>query len=103
MNLRLWFGVRIILATVIVQLALALGAQEPTSLTNSEGLRLSISETDTQPALTIALLGEPSNPPAIRVLFPEHVTAKKKGNTDAEHLYLFRPGLQGEEPRWTRS
>ena len=103
MNLRLWFCVRLICATVIVQLALALGAQEPTSLTNSEGLRLSISETDTQPALTIALLGEPSNPPAIRVLFPEHVTAKKKGNTDAEHLYLFRPGLQGEEPRWTRS
>jgi hypothetical protein len=66
-------------------------------------LRLSISETDTQPALTIALPGEPSNQPAIRVLFPEHVTAKKKGNTDAERLYLFRPGLQGEEPRWKRS
>jgi hypothetical protein len=73
------------------------------SLANSEGLRLSISEADTQPALTIALPGESSNPPTIRVLFPEHVTVKKKGNTDAERLYLFRPGLQGEKPQWKRS
>jgi hypothetical protein len=72
-------------------------------LANLEGPRLSISEADTQPALTIALPGEPSNRPAIQVLFPEHVTAKKKGDTEAEHLYLFRPGLQGEKPQWKRS
>jgi hypothetical protein len=103
MNLRLWSCVRLISVTAIVQLSVALVAQEPINLANSEGLRLSISEADTQPALTIALPGEPSNPPAIRVLFPEHVTAKKLGSTDAEQLYLFRPGLQGEKPRWKRS
>ncbi len=103
MNLRPLYCVRLICVTAIVQLPIALFAQEPMSLTNREGLRLSISEADTQPTLTIALPGEPSNPPAIRVLFPEHVTAKKKGNADAEHLYLFRPGLQGEKPRWKRS
>src|SRR5258707_4647155 len=103
MNLRPLYCVRLICVTAIVQLPIALFAQEPMSLTNREGLRLSISEADTQPALTIALPGEPSNPPAIRVLFPEHVTAKKKGNADAEQLYLFRSGLQGEKPRWKRS
>jgi hypothetical protein len=82
---------------------MALPAQEPMSLANSEGLRLSISETDTKPALTIALPGDPSNSPAVKVLFPEHVTAKKMGNMDAEQLYLFRPGLQGEKPQWNRS
>src|SRR5882762_4453988 len=70
----------VLCATAIVQLPLALVAQEPRSLANREGLRLSVSEADTQPALTIALPGEPGNPPAIRVLFPEHVTAKKMGN-----------------------
>src|ERR1700738_600679 len=103
MNPRLLCCALLICVTAIMQLPIAIFAQEPMSLTNSEGLRLSISETDTQPALTIALPGEPSNQPAIRVLFPEHVTAKKKGNADAELLYLFRPGLQGEEPRWKRS
>src|SRR6266403_2962460 len=103
MNLRLLYCVRLICVTAMVQLPLALVAQAPRSLANSVGLRLSISDTDTQPAVTIALPGEPSSQPEIRVLFPEHVTAKKKGNTDAEHLYLFRPGLQGEKPRWKRS
>jgi hypothetical protein len=72
-------------------------------LVNREGLRLSISEVDTEPALMIALPGQSSKPPEIRLLFPEHVTAKKKGDTDAEHLYLFRPGMQGEKPQWKRS
>src|SRR6266550_4460442 len=103
MNLRPLSCVRLICVTAIVQLTIALVAQEPMSLANSEGLRLSISEADTQPALTIALPGEPSGRPEIRVLFPEHVTAKKKGNADAEQLYLFRPGLQGEKPPWKRS
>ena len=102
MNLRPLYWVRLICVAVIVQLPIALVAQEPMSLANSEGLRLSISETDTQPALTIALPAE-SNRPAIKILFPEHVTAKKNGNADAEHLYLFRPGLQGEKPRLKRS
>jgi hypothetical protein len=89
--------------TAIAQLPVALFAQESTRLANNEGLRLSISETDTQPVLAIALPGGPSTQPEIRVLFPEHVTAKKNGNADAEQLYLFRPGQQGEKPQWKRS
>jgi hypothetical protein len=52
--------------------------------------------------MAIALSGAPSSQPEIRVLFPEHVTAKKKGATDAERLYLFRPGMQAEKPTWKR-
>jgi hypothetical protein len=39
---------------------------------------------------------------SIDVLFPEHVTAVKHGDSTAEQLYMFRPGLQGERPRWRR-
>jgi hypothetical protein len=108
MHLRLLNCARLIFATAMVPLPLALVAESSRSLAhdelvNSEGLRLSISETDTEPALMIALPGQSSKPPEIRVLFPEHVTAKKKGDTDAERLYLFRPGMQGEKPQWKRS
>jgi hypothetical protein len=34
------------------------------------------------------------------VLFPEHVTIKKKGDQSVEHLYVFRPGNQEERPSW---
>lgn len=108
MHLRLLNCARLICVTAMVQLPLALVAESSRSLAhdelvNSEGLRLSVSETDTEPALMIALPGQSSSQPEIQVLFPEHVTAKKKGDTDAEHLYLFRPGMQGEKPQWKRS
>jgi hypothetical protein len=108
MNLRLLNCARLICVTLIVQLPPALVAQPPAGqvnneVVNKEGLRLSISQTDTQPALTIALPGGQPSQPEIRVLFPEHVTARKKGDTDAVQLYLFRPGSQGEKPQWKRS
>jgi hypothetical protein len=39
----------------------------------------------------------------VEVLFPEHVTAKKQGATEAQHLYLFRAGRQGERPVWKKA
>ena len=108
MHLPLLSCVRLICVMAILQLSPAVVARSSSSLAhdelvNNEGLRLSVSETDTDPALIIALPGQSSKPPEIRVLFPEHVTAKKKGETDAERLYLFRPGMQGERPQWKRS
>jgi hypothetical protein len=108
MHLRLQTCGRLIRVTAIFQLLPAVVAGSSSSLAhdelvNSEGLRLSVSETDSEPALMIALPGQSFKPPEIRVLFPEHVTAKKKGDTDAERLYLFRPGMQGENPQWKRS
>ena len=34
------------------------------------------------------------------MLFPEHITAVRHGDSVPEHLYLFRPGAQGERPHW---
>jgi hypothetical protein len=42
----------------------------------------------------------PDTDSAIEVIFPEHVTANKQGSSESEHLYLFRPGSQGEPPVW---
>ncbi len=70
---------------------------------NSVGMQLKVAEENTQPTLRIVLPGQPTSDRAIEVIFPEHVTVRKRGNTDAKQLYLFRPGQSGERPPWRRS
>ncbi len=53
-----------------------------------------------QPVLRIVLPDHPDSDSAIQVLFPEHVTARKAGNSNAEHLYLYRPGHEENAPNW---
>ncbi len=103
MNQRLLDRVRVICALAVILLSVRIIAQMPMSVANGKGLRLWVAEDDTQPALMVALPGETSDRAEMEVLFPEHVTAKKQGATDAEHLYLFRPGRQGERPMWKQA
>src|SRR5258705_181877 len=72
------------------------------AIQNSAGLQLLVAMENTQPTLRIVLPGHLASDRTIEVLFPEHVTAVSHGSSDAEHLYLFRPGLQGERPQWRR-
>ena len=67
------------------------------------GIRVEVSQQDTLPALKILLPGQPASDPGIYVLFPEHVTAREHGKSDAVHLYIFRPGSQGARPSWRRT
>ncbi|MFL5606836.1 MAG: hypothetical protein ACJ8AD_10365 [Gemmatimonadaceae bacterium] len=64
------------------------------------GLRLLIAAENTQPTLRVILPGRDTSDRSVEVLFPEHVTAVRNGGSVAEHLYLFRPGLQGVAPAW---
>jgi hypothetical protein len=80
-------------------MALAADAQE-LALTNHAGVRLQVDQENANPSLKILLPGQPAADPGIEVLFPEHVTARRHGNTEAQHLYLFRPGRQGQPPLW---
>src|SRR5712692_1239496 len=76
------------------------GAQLPGSIQNAAGLGLLVAEENAQPTLRIVLPDHPQSDRAIEVIFPEHVTARRQGSASAEHLYLFRPGPQGERPAW---
>jgi hypothetical protein len=58
---------------------------------------------NTQPTLRVVLPNHPDTDRAIEIIFPEHVTAKERGSADYEHLYLFRPGQQGEPPAWRQN
>lgn len=75
-------------------------AQVPASVQNASGLRLLVASENTQPTLRILLPGHPDGDRAIEVIFPEHVTARRQGSIDGEHLYLFRPGRYGDLPAW---
>jgi hypothetical protein len=81
-------------------LTLVLGAAVPPAIRNPNGLRLLVAPENTQPTLRILLPGSPESDSAIEVIFPEHVTARRKGVSEAEQLYLFRPGQRGNPPAW---
>jgi hypothetical protein len=65
-------------------------------------MRLLVIEEDHDPAVRLVLPGRPDTDGVIKVLFPEHVTAKRTGAAESEHFYVFRPGRSGERPNWRR-
>ena len=83
---------------------LALGcwssARTPSSVGNANGMQLVVANENTDPTLHIILPGHSESDRTIEVLFPEHVTVRKQGETEGKHLYLFRPGRHGEQPVW---
>jgi hypothetical protein len=66
-------------------------------------MQLSVAEENTYPTLRIVLPGHPTSDRAIEVIFPEHVTVRPRGRTEAHQLYLFQPGQSGERPLWRQS
>ena len=80
-----------------------LPAQPPLRVKNSEGVQLVVDDDGTQPVLRIVVPGVPDSEHAIFVLFPEHVTVRKHGAADAEHLYVYHPGSAEEPPDWRQT
>jgi hypothetical protein len=70
---------------------------------NRAGMQLMVAKENTQPTLRIILPGQPASDRAIEILFPEHVTVRERGSTEAYQLYLFQPGQSGDRPVWRRS
>lgn len=78
--------------------------QKPTEkVRNRTGMQLMVVEENTYPTLRIVLPGRPSSDRGIEVIFPEHLTVRERGKTDAYQLYLFEPGKSGERPQWRQS
>ena len=70
---------------------------------NGAGMQLMVAEEHTQPTLRIVLPGRPTSDRSIEVLFPEHVTVRKRGASDGDQLYMWQPGRSGERPPWRRA
>ena len=74
--------------------------QENLRVQLKDGLQMAVAKENTQPTLRIVLPGARPSDKAIEILFPEHVTVRKHGHSEAEQLYLFQPGSKGKRPSW---
>lgn len=70
---------------------------------DASGLRLLVAPENASPTLRLILPGGVESDRTIEIIFPEHVTARKRGESEGEHLYRFRPGPMGTRPGWHRS
>jgi hypothetical protein len=79
-----------------------LSAQDLPHVETATGLRLLVADEHANPTLRIVLPGHAASDRAIEVIFPEHVTAVRRGSSNAEHLYQWRPESRGDRPAWRR-
>ena len=79
------------------------GGRQDLVVRNGAGMQLMVAEENTQPTLRIILPGRPTSDRSIEVLFPEHVTVRRRGDADGSQLYMWQPGQSGERPAWRRS
>ncbi len=84
--------------------ALALAAQVSTpTVHNSSGLRMAVDAGYNDPALDVVVPGGPVGERSVKILFPEHVTVRASGQSEAKHLYMFRPGRRGNSAQWRKA
>ena len=93
-------GIAVLIVTVCFSLAGALG--QDFQISNTEGLRMSIDKADRDPAIHVTIPGGPEEERNFNILLPEHVTVREHGQTEAKHLYIYRPGSEGKVPNWKR-
>lgn len=74
-------------AFAVIFCAIVACGQSLSPIRNADGLRLVVAD-QKAPTLRVILPGAPDNDRSIEVIFPEHVTARLHGDTEAEHLYL---------------
>lgn len=71
------------------------------AIRNAAGVEMSVDAEDTNPALTVSV-PDGLKDRSFKILVPEHVTVRAHGESEAKHLYLFRPGMADEGPIWKR-
>jgi hypothetical protein len=96
---------RLVVTLVLTTLGVSAPYQSPAqgpllSVSMRRGMRLVVARDNTDPELRVILPGRPDADNAVRILFPEHVTALLRGDTAAAQLFVFRPGTRGDRPDW---
>ena len=54
------------------------------------GLKMRVAEEDSDPTLWLSVPDGASGQDAVLVLLPEHVTVRRRGTSEAQHLYLWQ-------------
>jgi hypothetical protein len=87
------------LLRVVLAFATLLALTAEPQIQSPSGLRLLVANPN-NPALAIVLPAHPQSDRSIEVIFPEHVTAKRHGTSEPEHLYLSAERQQAQKPVW---
>ena len=95
-------GLFLVVATLGTDASALPQAQGPLRLGAPSGLQLLVDEDNAAPTLRVVLPGHPASDRSIEILFPEHVTAVRQGDTEGQHLYRWEPGTRGDRPIWRR-
>jgi hypothetical protein len=73
---------------------------QASQISNRDGLGMSVDTEDRDPAIHIVVPGGPDADRSFNILLPEHVTVRRHGQSEAKHLYIYKPGAQGVAPPW---
>lgn len=102
------FGVLSVVSVCIVLLVPCRGivrsqvGSDELTVVSPSGLGMRVAKEHSDPTLWLDVPGEASGENAVLVLLPEHVTVRRHGTSDAQHLYLWRPGDQATRRHWVR-
>jgi hypothetical protein len=67
-------------------------AAQSLSVSTASGLTIRVANEHADPSLWLSVSEEASGQDAVLVILPEHVTVRRRGANEAEHLYLWQPG-----------
>ena len=69
---------------------------------NAAGIEMAVDTQDRNPALSVTVPDGQKDDRSFKILLPEHVTVRAHGESDGKHLFIFRPGAEGDAPVWKR-
>lgn len=70
---------------------------------NHAGVEMAVDNDRRDPALTVTVPDGPPNHRTFKILWPEHVTVRRHGAVEAEHLYIYGHDSRGLEATWMKS
>lgn len=76
-------------------------AQTP-HIQNHAGVEMAVDTKDRDPALTVIVPDGPANNRTFKILVPEHVTVRRHGDLEAQHLYVYGHNPAGLPVAWKK-
>lgn len=66
-----------------------LGRSQTPKIQNQAGVEMTVDTKDHDPALSVTVPDGPPDDRTFKILVPEHVTVRRRGEVDAQHLYIY--------------
>jgi hypothetical protein len=78
----------------------AVGQAQTPEVRNSAGIEMKIDTADKDPAVSVTVPDGSPNDRKFKILLPEHVTVRRHGQTEVQHLYIYDHNPASQAPKW---